>query len=451
MKETTQYLLVRFQEKLAELTGGVTPCRMLLAVSGGVDSMVMVKLFSLSEKTFGIAHCNFLLRGEDSDLDQQLVKRTAMLVGVPFYSATFDTTDYARENKASIQEAARELRYQWLQEIAFEHQYQLIATAHHLDDSIETLLINLIRGTGIRGLAGIPEKRENIVRPLLFATREEIEEFARAQSIEFRTDHSNQEDKYLRNRIRHHVTPLLKELNPAFHINMAEFFRKIYATKEVLDVEVNRRQVECVFPEREGVSINIKKLLALPRPDFFLFEFLREYSFSFAVCNDILTGMKGRAGTQFFSKTHVAVKDREKIFVKPISNADPKEEFLIFEETQKLKTRDAVFSFEKIPSGIDLVFPEIEDTAMFDFDRLNFPLILRKGRPGDRITPLGMRGSKKISDLLTDLKVPLQEKKETWLLISGTETAWLAGYRISEKFKVLPETKKVFTAKFSRL
>lgn len=450
MQESPQTLIERFLEKINVLTGNMANCRVLLAVSGGVDSMVMVSLFSLSGKSFGLAHCNFMLRGEASDLDQQLVKHTALMLGVPFYAATFDTQEYAGENKLSIQEAARELRYQWLQETAFEHHYQLIATAHHLDDSIETLLINLLRGTGIKGLTGIPEKRDNIIRPLLFATREEIESFAREQNIEFRTDQSNLEDKYLRNRLRHHVIPLLKDLNPVFHQNMAEFFRKISATNEVLEIEVNRRREECISAEREGISIDIKKLTALPGADFFLFEFLKEYSFSYAVCNDLFNSLAGQAGTRFFSKTHIAIKDRTKIFVKPLATSDLNEEFIIYEETSQIETQTAVFSFEVKSTTDEMVYPETEDIAMLDFDQLKFPLVLRKIKPGDRMVPLGMKGSKKISDLLTDLKVPIHEKQQAWVVVSDVEIAWLAGYRISEKFKVKPKSRKVFAAKIYR-
>jgi tRNA(Ile)-lysidine synthase len=449
MQESPQTILGRFQDKINALTGAVSGCRVLLAVSGGVDSMVMVRLFSLSGKTFGLAHCNFSLRGIESDLDQQLVKQTALMLGVPFNSATFNTQEYAIENKLSIQEAARDLRYQWLQEIAFEHHYDLIATAHHFDDSIETLLINLLRGTGLKGLTGIPEKRENIIRPLLFATRAEIERFATEQNIEFRTDQSNEEDKYLRNRIRHHVVPVLKELNPSFNESMQDFFSKMGATYQVLQAEISRRRTECIFPEREGFSISIKKLLALPHAGFFLYEFLKEQGFSFAVCNDLLKSLKGQAGTQFFSKTHVAIKDRKKVFVKPLAPYLSNDVYTIFEDTQKLQTVNAFFVFEIKAASAELSFNQGEHLALLDYGRLEFPLLLRKTLPGDRMTPLGMKGSKKVSDLLTDLKVPRHKKQETWVLVSGSEIAWLAGYRISDKFKIRAKSKKVFTAKIN--
>jgi tRNA(Ile)-lysidine synthase len=425
--------------------------RVLLAVSGGVDSMAMARLFFLSGNNFGLAHCNFSLRGEDSDLDEQLVKRTALILGVPFYSATFDTKAYARDNKLTIQEAAREIRYQFLQETALEFNYELIATAHHLDDSIETMLINLLRGTGIKGLAGIPEKRDNIIRPMLFATRAEIEAFALHENIEFRTDQSNEEDKYLRNRIRHYVIPTLRELNPRLHQTMQDFFENMKFTVEFLEHEVNLQKGTCVFPEREGISIDIKKLRALSQPRLSLFELLKDYNFSGRVCNELFASFDSQPGKLFFSKTHKAVKDRDKIFVFPIKTEVFQEELLIDEDTRHREVAGINFWFETKMHEPALQFPGKENTAMLDFDLLQFPLVLRKLQPGDWLIPMGMKGKKKVSDLLTDKKTPLHLKQNVWVLTSKGEIAWVAGFRISEKFKLRTRTRKVFIAKMLSL
>lgn len=450
MKEVDNHLLHRFREKLQELTEGSDHCRILLAVSGGVDSMVLVRLFSLTGKTFGIAHCNFMLRQTDSDLDEQMVKRASMMIGVPYYSAQFDTQSYALEHKLTIQEAARNLRYGWLNDIAYEHHYALIATGHHLDDSVETMLINLIRGTGIGGLGGIPEKRQNIIRPLLFATRAEIEQFASDNGVEFRTDQSNLGDYYLRNRIRHHVVPPLKDLNPAFYESMTWFFEKMRATQTVLNAAINSHKAQCIRAEGAGVSLSIKNLLALPRPDFYLYAFLKEYGFSFAVCSTIFKNLKGQPGARYFSKTHAAIKDREKIFVTPLNTMNGQEEFLIDLHTRELNSGNTGFAFETGMAGSSPVFSIDENEAILDFDLLTFPLLLRKIRPGDRMQPLGMKGVKKISDLLTDKKVPRHIKNNTWVLVSKSEIVWLAGYRMSEKYKITGNTKKVFIVKTIR-
>ncbi len=425
--------------------------RILLAVSGGVDSMVMARLFSLSGKSFGLAHCNFSLRGSESDLDEQLVKRSAMMLGVPFYSATFDTKGFAQQNKISIQEAARELRYEFLRETALEYGYDQIATAHHLDDSIETMLINLIRGTGVRGLAGIPLKNENIIRPLLFATRQEIEAFALEHQIDFRTDASNLEDKYLRNRIRHHVIPILKELNPAIHQGMQVFLSRMQQAAELLDHEVKKHRATCVSPERDGFSIDIKKLLALPQPELMLYEFLKDFHFSGFVCRELLESLDAQPGKQFFSETHMAIKDRQKIFVTPLKRNEESAVYLIGENTHQIKVPGAAFIFETMAAEKELQFTANEETARLSYDRLQFPLELRKAKAGDSLVPLGMKGKKKLSDLLTDQKIPRHLKPEVWVLVSGGEIAWVAGIRISEKFRITHETNKVFIAKIGRL
>lgn len=450
MKQSTD-LLNRFRlfAKEHQLFGGQD--RILLAVSGGVDSMVMARLFSLSGNTFGVGHCNFSLRGEDSAADMLLAKEAALMNGVPFHSAVFDTRQYAAEHRLSIQEAARELRYQWLRELAFEHHYNLIATAHHLDDSIETMLINLIRGSGVRGLAGIPLKNDNIIRPLLFATREEIETFAREHKVDFRTDASNMEDKYLRNRIRHHVIPIIKELNPAMHQGMQAFLGRMRQAAELLDHEVEKQSATCVFPERDGFSIDIKKLLALPQPELLLYEFLKDCHFSGTVCREIIESLDAQSGKRFYSETHMAIKDRQKIFVTPLNKNDESLVYLINENTYKIEVPGATFLFETLPAEKELQFPADEQAALLSYDLLEFPLELRKARAGDSMVPLGMKGRKKLSDLLTEKKLPLHRKKDVWVLLSGGEIAWVAGIRISEKFRITHQTTKVFKAKIGRL
>lgn len=424
--------------------------RVMLAVSGGVDSMVMVSLFSQSGIAFAIAHCNFSLRGRDSDRDMELVKETAGRLEVPFFSVTFNTLEYCREKGLSIQEAARELRYDWLAETARNNGYALIATAHHLDDSIETLLINLMRGTGVRGLAGIPIKNGNIIRPLLFATREEIEAFAHQEQIVFRTDLSNLQDKYLRNRIRHQLIPELKELDPDFQENMRTFLERMKASAELLEQEVARSRELCIKKEKEGISISIDKLLALPSPRLLLYEFLKDYQFTGPVCEDLFESLRGQPGKQFHSPTHQAIKDRDKIFVVPLTEDFPEQAYRVDPETRRLDVPGAAFTFERIEAEGTFNLPEDEDIAALDLDRLQFPLQVRKIRPGDRFAPLGMKGTKKISDLLTDAKIPLHLKEQVWVLVSGEEIAWVAGLRISDHFRLSPATRRVLRVKIVR-
>ncbi len=446
MKQSTD-LLNRFRifSTTHQLFGGHD--RILLAVSGGVDSMVMARLFSLSKAAFGVGHCNFSLRGEDSDADMMLAKETAMMLGVPFHSAVFDTRQHAAEHGLSIQEAARELRYNWLREVSLEHHYDLIATAHHLDDSIETMLINLIRGTGVRGLAGIPLKNEDIIRPLLFATREEIEQFASAHRIDFRTDTSNLEDKYLRNRIRHKIIPIIKEINPTMHQSMRDFLDRMQQVAQLLGHEVEKQRATCISPEREGFAIDIAKLRALPQAELMLFEFLKDFNFSGPVCHDLYQSLDAQPGKRFFSETHMAIKDRQKIFVTPLKRNEEPAVYLIGENTHQIEVAGAAFFFETMAAEKKLQFAANEENAMLSYDRLQFPLELRKAKAGDSLVPLGMKGKKKLSDLLTEKKLPLHRKEDVWVLTSAGEIAWVAGFRISERFKITPETTKVFRAK----
>lgn len=421
--------------------------RVLLAVSGGVDSMVMVRLFSHLGLPFAIAHCNFSLRGKDSELDMELVKNTAHNLKVPFYSITFNTPEYSRQKGISIQEAARELRYNWLADTAKAHQYSLIATAHHLDDSIETMLINLLRGTGIRGLAGIPLINGNIIRPLLFATREEIESFADQQQVTFRTDVSNLQDKYLRNRLRHHIIPVLKELDPGFHHTMQSFLIRMKASSEVLEKEVNQQKALCISNEKSGISIRIDQLLASPSPRLLLYEFLKDYNFSGPVCEDLFESLNTQAGKQFFSKTHKAIKDRDQIFIVPLSQESPDQEYQVDAKTSRLEVPGAIFTFEVFDVTEKMKWPKDENAALLDLNQLQFPLVLRKAKPGDRFVPLGMKGKKKISDLLTDEKIPRHLKPAVWVLLSGGVIAWVAGLRLSDPFKITPATQKALLIK----
>jgi len=233
--------------------------------------MVMARLFSKSGISFAMAHCNFSLRGKDSDLDMAFVEQTSREMGAPFFCKIFDTKKYCMEAKLSVQEAARELRYLWLLETARENDYELVATAHHLDDSIETLLINMLRGTGIRGLAGIPEKTGNIIRPMLFAPRKDLEDYAREQRIEYRLDKSNLEEIYLRNRLRHKVVPILREINPGLDSVLQDFFDRMQATADLFDREVESEKARCIENENVGISISIAALLNHPVPGLLLY------------------------------------------------------------------------------------------------------------------------------------------------------------------------------------
>lgn len=411
--------------------------------------MVMAHLFNKSGISFALAHCNFSLRGKESDLDMDFVEQASREMGVPFFCKIFDTKEYCKKTKLSVQEAARELRYAWLLETARENGYSLVATGHHLDDSIETLLINLLRGTGARGLAGIPEKTGIIIRPMLFASRKDLEDYASEQRIEYRLDKSNLEEIYLRNKLRHKVVPILREINPELDSVLQDFFDRMQATVAFLDREVESEKTRCIENEKVGVSISIDALINHPTPALLLYEFLKDYQFSPAVIRQLFDSLNGQPGKIFYSKTHQAITDRKKIFVIPLQPKEEQQEFKIDRVDCEIRYGMNCFTFEFKPKEFVKTYTKDGSIAYFDADKLMFPLTLRKVEPGDWITPLGMKGKKKVSDLLTEKKIPVHYKLETWILASDNLVIWVAGIRTSEDSKIDPSTRMVLVANYN--
>ncbi|QEC51147.1 tRNA(Ile)-lysidine synthase [Anseongella ginsenosidimutans] len=416
--------------------------RVLLAVSGGMDSMFMYALFSRSPFSFGIAHCNFGLRGEESDEDQMFVKQEAGKSGVPFYTVRFKALDYAREHKLSTQMAARQLRYDWFETLRREEGYQAIAVAHHLNDQVETMLINLVRGTGPAGLHGILPKNGKIIRPLLCFTREEIAAAVNREAIPYREESSNASDKYLRNRLRHQVVPVLKALNPGLEHTFAATARHFLEAEQFIEHHMEPYRA---LLQKEGESFRIS-CKALPEPgmgETILYQLIKPFGFAAGQSRDILNACQSQPGKQFFSATHQLIKDRGYLIIIPLQNTSGQgllqNEALSFEkmfEAEILRAEDAGTS----PGA---------GTAFLDYEKLQLPLTVRYWQDGDRFHPLGMKGSKKLSDFFVDQKIPLHLKGRIPLLLSGKEIAWVAGYRIADPFKVTEGTKKVYRIKFN--
>ncbi len=416
--------------------------KVLLTISGGIDSVVMAELFSRAGFDFAIAHCNFSLRGDESDAEALFVKDLAIKkYKKNFFTKRFDTALYSKQNKLSIQEAARNLRYEWFEEIMSKHGFDYIATAHHRDDQIETFFINLLRGTGISGLTGISIKQNHIIRPLLFAKRDEIVDFANKAKIPFRTDSSNASNKYLRNKIRHKLIPLLESLNPQFSDTITNSIFNLKNTETIY-----RKYLEQISPvektEAGQIVISIKNLLKLIPLPHFLFEYISQYGFNITDCYDICKSLSAISGKQFFSKTHCLLIDREKILIEPLNPTYVNEVYIIEEETKsleypiKLKISTIHNSNNNLNSG--------KNTAMIDFDKVKFPLILRKWGKGDYFCPLGMKSRKKLSDFFIDNKISRFEKSKIWLLCSQKKIVWIVGYRLDERFKVEPRTNLIY-------
>ena len=418
----------------------------ILAVSGGMDSVVMAHLFYRSGYQFALAHCNFKLRGNDSELDELFVKELADKLNVPFYCKSFNTKLFAKTQKVSIQMAARDLRYRWFEELRKSEGYNYVATAHHKNDLAETVLINLARGTGLRGLKGVPMKGDGIIRPLLIFERKEIEAFVNDNELKYREDSTNKEEKYLRNKIRHQVVPVFEEINPSFIANIEELSRIVYGNQSLLDSMIDQVLGKYVKKEGDTVRIPIDVLSAYAARDVLLFELLREYGFQPSVVSDIAESLEGQAGKIFYSSSHSCLKDRDYLIIS--TQKEPKADEYSVNFNQKdiiIPGAKLIFSYHKDFSLSQIIADN--NTAFMDADKLRYPLVLRKPRHGDYFLPLGMSGKKKISDFLTDVKIPRTEKKNIWLLTSDDKIAWVVGFRIDNRFRVKKTTQRVLEIK----
>lgn len=403
--------------------------KLFLAVSGGVDSIVLLHLFQQLPYEIGIGHCNFQLRGVASFEDQHFVETYAERHQIPFFCTQFDTQAFATDYKMSIQVAARTLRYHWFEEQMELHQYDYLLTAHHADDNLETFIINLSRGTGLDGLSGIPMQNENIIRPLLLFSRAEIEEYAATNALKWREDESNASDKYLRNNIRHHVVPLLKTLSTDFLASFAQTQTYLQEAKSLIDDAAVMVYQQVAREEQEAVYFDIPKLLKLPNYSAYLYQWLKD--FGFTAWEDIYALVYSSSGRQVFAKDFRLIKDRDHLILSPLEALSSTAYYI---DVTQLEV--------KIP--LKLLFSTVENsdqsdanTIFVDANLLKYPLVLRKWKEGDSFYPYGMQGKrKKVSKYFKDEKMSLLDKENTWLLCSQEEILWIVGKRADERFKV---------------
>lgn len=419
--------------------------QILLAVSGGLDSMVMLQLFHRSGYRFGIAHCNFQLRGEESDEDQRFVESMSCLYGVPFYTTRFTTTNYAESHKVSIQVAARELRYAWFEEIRTQGGFDLIATAHHQDDQIETLFINLLRGTGIAGLHGIPVRNGHVIRPLLFTSREEILPYAKEHKLTFREDSSNSSLTYARNRIRHQLIPMLKSIDPDYSGHITATIRRIQGAESILKPLVDNHRKKLIRQDQGRWVIEINDLLKLKPLHTWMYEILSPFEFNETAIRNLVSSFGQESGKTFYSPSFRIIKDRGQLIITTLPGRDHEKNFeliLIDENTEGIET-PVRLSIHSISREKGYQISVSKNTATLDRKKLHFPLTLRKWRPGDWFFPLGMNRQKKLSDFFIDEKIPIPDKENCWLLCSGNHVVWVTGHRIDHRYRVTERTKEL--------
>ncbi|MCB6088599.1 tRNA lysidine(34) synthetase TilS [Flavobacterium psychrophilum] len=428
-------MLLKLENHLTKNLPFLKEKKLLLATSGGIDSMVMLHLFQKLNYNIAIAHCNFQLRGLESFGDQQFVQEYASKNKIPAFVTHFDTENFAKDYKLSTQIAARELRYNWFYELLETENFDFILTAHHADDNLETFITNLTRGTGLDGLTGIPEQNEQIIRPLLPFSRSEIEEYTKENSIQWREDSSNASDKYLRNKIRHDLIPILKVLNPNFLDSFLKTQNYLQEAQVMIEDATIMIYQQVAKEDNEIISFDLKKLTQLPNYKSYLYQWLREYDFT--AWEDIYNLVESQSGKQIFSKKYRLLKDRDFLILSVIKELENEAYFI--KTNQKEVKIPLNFSICKVN---DISSPK--NTIIFvDEDKLQFPLTIRKRNEGDSFYPSGMKGKKKLSKYFKDEKMSLIEKENTWLLCSKNKIVWVIGKRADQQFVANKTTQNI--------
>ncbi|WP_299838104.1 tRNA lysidine(34) synthetase TilS [uncultured Tenacibaculum sp.] len=410
----------------------------LIAVSGGIDSVVLVHLFHSLGLNFSIAHCNFKLRSTASDLDEKFVKTLGEQLKIKVFVKQFDTSQYATSNNLSIQLAARELRYNWFHSLLESEQLDYILTAHHADDNLETFLINLTRSSGLDGLIGIPKKQGNLVRPLLPFSREEIENYAKERGINWREDESNAELKYLRNRIRHKIIPELKDIAPNILKSFEKVSQNLSESKVIIDDRIEEISKKLLEKDENLIKINVEKVLKLSNPKAYLFQLLKNYNFSeWDNVNDLLNSQSGKLVS---SKTHEILRDRDYLLISE-KNKDKVEEIRI----------EVGLGTTKIDENTEIKIEKYNKNQLLDKKSIlvnknlvTFPMIIRKWEVGDFFYPSGMKGKKKVSKFFKDEKFSKFQKEKTWLLCTKeNKIIWIVNKRQDRRFTASTSTKDV--------
>lgn len=415
----------------------------LLAVSGGVDSVVMLHLFSQLHPHFAIAHCNFKLRGQESDADEALVASLAQQYAVPFHHQAFETTAYATRQQVSIQMAARTLRYQWFDQLLQNHGYAYVATAHHREDQLETALLNFTKGTGVAGLRGMRAQYKNIIRPMLWATKADIKAYAEEHALVWREDQSNASDDYQRNLLRHQVIPSLLTINPNLWNTFATTAERLRATEQLLEQEVARLTQEAVKHQKEQVCIDLRALQSHRQPALLLSELLKPYGFSYVQSRAIASQIAPpTVGKTFCAKGWTLLIDRQELILYQTGRSVSLSVTVrALDEQVRWDAQQLTLLRHPRPGYTIKPNPQV---AALDADKLVFPLTIRRWQPGDRFCPLGMERHKKVSDFLIDQKVSRIKKESICVLLSEDNIVWVIGYRLDHRYRITAATRWVY-------
>jgi len=435
-------MVKQFREFIAKHQLFAASEKILISVSGGVDSSVLVHLFQHCKLNFGLIHCNFQLRGKASERDQEFVRKMAKTIRVPIFTQKFDTERVAKEQGISTQMAARYLRYDWFEQIRGSSGYDWVATAHHQDDLVETLILNFIKGAGIQGFEGIRLKWGKVIRPLLFVGKVTILEYAKKNQIKWREDKSNQSNIYQRNQLRNEIIPKLKELNPNLEKTLMRTAEQMRAVESVYFQNVSQKKT-AITTERNGdIVLKLSRISNQPNPKLLLWELLKPYGFNFDQCGNIARVAGKKSGKLFYTPSHQLNVDRKELIISPLPSPTPLPNE-IKQGDKEIVNEDVKLCFSVVEASQFKISHDAK-VANLDFGKLTFPLKLRIWQNGDWFVPLGMKGKKKVSDFMIDNKIPMFKKQRAFVILSGNEIIWLVGHRVDERFRITKSTKSIY-------
>ena len=415
--------------------------KFLIAVSGGIDSITLLSLFIKSKLKFSVCSSNFNLRGDESKKDIALVEKICLKNKIKFYSKVFDTKNYSKLNKISIQMASRELRYEWFKEIMLKDSYNYLVTAHHSDDNFETIIFNLLKTTGYKGVIGIPQFGNKIIRPLLDLEKKDILEYAKNENLVWREDKSNMENKYLRNLIRNELIPIISKINPSFKKSVLESSKRMDSVEKFISDHLKKFINTYVRNDREYIVVDKKFMKKIDNYKILLYDYLSNFGFNYNQISLFIKSLESTESKRFYSVKYILINDRKSFYI--LKKSEKINTSLIINKIKDFTINSLKFSFKKYESK-NFNLNKNKSSAQLDFDKIKFPLEIRNYRSGDKFTPLGMRGNKKISSFLSDNKVSFIEKINQLVLVdSNDEIIWLVGHQISEKFKVTNSTSDI--------